>query len=216
MADIQITCPKCSKTVTVSEFTDPANLTCHACGEPLKKPDLLPKQKSKPTAKKAAIEETNAETAQTPEGQGVGGNWQLTQQAAIKKRPKERFHMSPPIWGWVIFVFLGGLMAYLRYFGGFLADNTDMIRTYGPIVVITIHVMIVVKAFRDSVFQGVLCFLVPLYSLYYLFFVADDFYLRGITGGLLIGIGQESAAVFNEEFQRVMKMASDWIGRGGD
>lgn len=215
MADVQITCPKCSTTLTISEFADAGNLVCRSCGEPLKKPES-PKQKSKAAAIKTASAETLQETSQTSEGQSLGGNWQVTQTAARIKRPKQKFHMTPGIWAWVIFIILGGIMAYLRYGGGFLGENTAMIYMYGPIVVATIHLMVVLKSFKDSVFQGVLCLLVPGYSLYYLFLVADDFILRGIAGGIFVGIGQESFKFFLDEAHIIIKMINDWIARGGD
>ncbi len=41
MADIKITCPKCDKTIMVSEFVNTDSFICHFCGEKLKKPESV-------------------------------------------------------------------------------------------------------------------------------------------------------------------------------
>ena len=41
MADIEITCAKCSATTTLSEFADASNLQCRSCGARIEKPGAL-------------------------------------------------------------------------------------------------------------------------------------------------------------------------------
>ncbi|MDD4871656.1 MAG: hypothetical protein PHR77_13950 [Kiritimatiellae bacterium] len=212
MADIELKCPKCSATMVVSEFADHGKLTCHACGEPFVKPDVA-SQNGKPSVRKLTFAKQAPE--QAPEENLKPTKWQISQQAAKEKRPKQGFQMTHLLWSSIIFLLLGGTMAYLRYGGGYLSNNRDLIRLYGPIIIITIHIIILLKAFKDSVFQGVLCLLIPLYSFYYIFSVSDDFYMRAIVGGLLIGIGQDSFFVFNEEIQKLIKVVNDWIASGG-
>lgn len=213
MADIELKCPSCAQALTVSEFVDLDKLTCHTCGSPLKTPAVAADDKPRNAPRKLAIaqqapeEETSQNTEPT--------KWQVSQQAAKDGRVKAKFEMTHLLWSTIIFFILGGTMGYLRYCDGFLAQNTALISLYGPIVVITMHLTIIVKAFKDSVFQGTLCLLVPFYSLYYLFGVSDDFYMRAIVGGLLIGIGQDSFIVFNDEAQHIIKVVNDWIASGG-
>lgn len=212
MADIELKCPKCAKIVTVSEFADLDGINCQACGESLQKtPSTAPKEKSKSSLKLAEIkkeEETSGNTEPT--------KWQISQEAAKKKRPKRKFEMGHLLWSSIIFVIFGGVMGYLRYSpDGFLATNKDLVRMYGPIVLLTLHVVIILAAFKDSVFQGVLCLLIPLYSLYYLYNVSDKFYLRAITAVFLIGLGQDSAMVFSEWSQVAYNYINDFISSGG-
>ena len=212
MADIELKCPKCSKTMTVSEFADVNALTCNACGEPFKKSEDTPikTEKSKHSIKLAAqveVQENSDSNEPT--------KWQISQQAARDNRPKRKFELTHLLWSAILFFVIGGIMGYLRYSGGYLANHTELVRLYGPIIIITIHIFVLLNAFKDSVFQGTLCFLIPFYSLYYLFFVSDNFYLRAIAGGLLIGIGQDSMGVFYEWAQAGYKWADDFISSGG-
>jgi len=212
MADIELKCPKCAKVVTVSEFADHDGMTCSACGEPLKKSGITgQKEKSKPSLKLAV-----AKTEEESSGSTEPTKWQISQEAAKKKQPKRKFEMTHLLWSSVIFLVLGGIMGYLRYSpDGFLATNKDLVRTYGPIILLTLHVIIILTAFKDSVFQGVLCLLIPLYSMYYLFNVSDNFYLRSITAVSLIGLGQDSAIVFSEWSQVGFNYVNDFISSGG-
>jgi len=203
--------------MTVSEFVDIEQMTCNACGEPLKKPETAPAlQKTKPSIKKT-LSLANKEPETKPDESTEPTKWQISQKALKDSRPKEETHSSHLMWSSLIFFILGGVMLYLRYCGGYLSTKSsiDMIRVYGPIAFIIIHIIIIIKAFKDTVFQGVLCMIIPFYSIYYLFAVSDDFYMRAIVGGLMVGIGQDTAMVFNEEIQRTIKSISDWIASGG-
>jgi hypothetical protein len=71
-------------------------------------------------------------------------------------------------------------------------------------------------AFSDTVFQGILCLLVPFYSYYYLFFISDAFMVRAVAGGLLVGIAQDSMFVFQREAIRIITTVNDWIAAGGE
>ena len=103
----------------------------------------------------------------------------------------------------------------LRYTEVFSSELIPRILAFGPYAVIAFHILITLKAFKDSIFHGILCLLVPLYSFYYLFLVSDDFYLRAVTGGILVGVAQDSAVYFNEIAQRVIADVSGWIASGG-
>jgi ribosomal protein S27E len=213
MADIDIKCGKCGTVITVSEFADQSNLVCHKCGEPLKKPDV-PAVKTKPSVKKLSVAEQPAATAVDATSQEPTG-WQVSQEALKASRPRGKGLPTHLIWSLLLFLVLGSVMAYLRFCDGYLAKNIPLIRTYGPITIITFHILILLKAFKDSVFQGILCLLIPLYSFYYLFTVSDDFYMRSVVAGILVGIGWDSGIVFNQWTQAVIKLVNDWIASGG-
>ena len=123
--------------------------------------------------------------------------------------------MRSNIGAWIVFVVLGGAMWYLRYQPFLKPDQLEMMKTYGPFAVIGLHVVITLTAFQDSVFQGILCMLVPFYSLYYVFLVTDAFYLRAVGAALLIGVGVDSALFFQGLANEWIARASDWIASGG-
>jgi hypothetical protein len=63
--------------------------------------------------------------------------------------------------------------------------------------------------------QGILCLFIPGYSFYYLFGVTDEFYLRAIVAGLLVGIGQDAAIQLKEHAGHITGAVNDFISGGG-
>jgi hypothetical protein len=92
---------------------------------------------------------------------------------------------------WLVFLALGALMGWLRYGGGLPAAHMDTWREAAPYVVLFLHTVLVCFAFSDTVFAGILSFLLPPYVYYHLFAVSDQFYLRAVVAGLLVGVGQD-------------------------
>ncbi|MDA0577428.1 MAG: hypothetical protein O3B24_04950 [Verrucomicrobia bacterium] len=116
---------------------------------------------------------------------------------------------------WIIFLLLGGLMWHLRYNNGLSQANIDLLIKLGPYAVLVLHITLILMAFQDSVYQGILCLLVPAYSFYWLFLVSDAFLLRAIVAGLLVGIGQDSIAFYNNWFNAIVEVGKNWIASGG-
>lgn len=212
MADIEIKCPKCSKVVMVSEFADPDSIVCHFCGEKLQKPETV-STKPKPTLRSLKIQEPVPLVGDKTDV--VSEKWRFLKHAGKEKKADRRFRMTYHLAGWIIFIVLGGIMGFLRYEGRYSAAFMGYSKVYGSFVVIAFHILIVLKAFKDSMFQGMLCLLVPLYSFYYLFAVSDDFYMRAVFGGVLVGIAQDSVMVFQNYMIRAYDIISNWIASGG-
>ncbi|MCE9614937.1 MAG: hypothetical protein K8T26_11710 [Lentisphaerae bacterium] len=116
---------------------------------------------------------------------------------------------------WVVFVLVAGLMWYLRYGGGLHGKNLDLLIAYGPYSLLVLHVTLLLMAFQESVYQGILCLLVPLYSFYWLFMLTDAFLLRAVAAGLLVGIGQDSMAFYQDWFNEIVRVGKGWIESGG-
>ena len=116
---------------------------------------------------------------------------------------------------WILFILIGGAAGFARYGGMVPQEYLDYIPKYGPLLVIALHVVILLKAFTDQIFHGILCLLVPPYSLYYLLGISDDFTLRSVVAGLLIGVGQDSFFVFQEFGAAFYDSVSGWIASGG-
>jgi len=116
---------------------------------------------------------------------------------------------------WVIFLALGGAMWAVRY-GHYVPQNyTDMLMKAGPFIVAGIHIILLLMAFQDSVYQGILGLLIPLYTFYWLFVISDSFFFRAIVAGLLVGIGQDSAAFYNALVIEYSASVRTWIESGG-
>lgn len=116
---------------------------------------------------------------------------------------------------WVIFLVLGAAMWAIRY-GHYVPQNyVEMLTKYGPYAVAGIHVILLLMAFQDSVYQGILSLLIPLYTFYWLFVISDSFVFRAIVAGLLVGIGQDSAAFYNALVIEYSGTVRTWIESGG-
>ncbi len=213
MADIQLTCGKCSHVMTVSEFVDESALTCPECGEALIRPIVDSSTKQK---RQVGVSTKSFETQNTGEpnedGSRASDLWPGGKHAPrAPKRAKVRHHL----YGWVLFGVLGSIMAYLR-FGGILPEvYLEMIKLYAVWIGIALHLLTILKAFEDSVFQGILCLLIPFYTLYYILCVTDAVYFRATVCGLLAGVGMDAGMVMQDEFFTVCEFIRAWMAKGG-
>jgi len=211
MADIDLRCPECSQAVTVSEFVDPTSLTCRKCGANLQVPEIVT-PKPKPLLRRAD-EEPEPEPGKRVKPAAQRGN--------VRRRQAKRYSTGSvnvsqnATLAWIIFVILGGGMGYLRYGGSAAGLVLGYSGEYAAVIMLGFHFLIVIKAFAESVFQGVLCLLVPFYSLYYMFMVADDFLMRAVFGGLLVGLGQDWAEVVQGQLATIVSAINDWFESGG-
>lgn len=236
MADIQITCSKCSAKTTVSEFVDGSNLQCRSCGARLEKPGALAAAAATkgegaaefstppPTQPGLRLAKRQREyTAPAGESEDVlkaiaNAQPPPEEETPLELRPEvkpDTRRVSHAAIAAILFVVLGGLMGWLRYGGGLRADYLALAAEYGWIIVMAFHVAIVLKAMTDGMMQGILCLLVPGYSLFYIFAISDDFYLRAVFGALLIGLGQDAAFKLNMYASQVADVAHGFIQRGG-
>jgi hypothetical protein len=117
---------------------------------------------------------------------------------------------------WILFVIIGSAAGVMRYCGVVSPQYVALFPEYGPFLFLAMHVIIILKAFADSVYQGILCLLIPFYSFYYLFLVSDAFYLRAIFGGLLVGIGWDSCQFYQKLLTTWINRTEAWILKGGE
>jgi hypothetical protein len=182
-------------------------------------PEVKPPAKSRLKISKAESPDSEKPKEQTEEDSKSedkehGEEWEFV--GDVKKNQPHKIKdpklkMGNFIWSWVLFLILAPILAYTRY-GGILAENLlEKLQFYGPFVIAVFHFLILGKAFKDSIMQGVLCLFVPFYSFYYLFMVSDDFFLRAVVGGLIAGMGQDSFMVFCEISAKVLKDVKEWI-----
>lgn len=213
MADLQLTCTRCFTVTTVSEFVDDSALVCRSCGAKLVRP-----ARDEATAKKkhkVSAERPGAETNGDAIGYAEGNPAELWPGGRKAPRSRKKGRVVHHWYALALFVVFGGAMGYLRYGGALDAGRMELLHTYAAPAAIVLHLLIVLKAFEDQVFQGILCLLVPFYSLYYLFAVSDAVYIRALVGGVLVGIAQDAAEVIQTEFFRICEFIRAWIARGG-
>jgi hypothetical protein len=218
MADISVTCSGCGAGIQVSEFAD--SVVCRSCG------------RSTPVPKAVAPAPVAGAEVQPGAGSGLrfksGRRTQPKGQAGVdlrdvvghvkKRATRERTGFS---WGgstalaWVAFLVVGGLAVWAR-FGALLSpEHLDLLKRYGPMLALAFHIMVVVRAFEDSVLQGAMCVLLPPYAFYYLFAFCDLFVLRGLYLGVLAGVGLDTFVVVRELAIAVNRSVTTWIMSGG-
>ncbi len=139
----------------------------------------------------------------------------------IKRKTKG---VNQTLWAFLLFGLLGIVTGYIRY-GGDVNLLADMPRIPPTVVerlmyfawagILGLNLVVVLKALSDNMFQGILCLLVPGWSIYYLLLISDNFYLRAIVFGLLIGIGQDGGRQIYDGVAAGMERISAFIDSGG-
>jgi hypothetical protein len=128
-------------------------------------------------------------------------------------RPK-RFIMTNSIVSWILLLVLGGIALYIRFGGWLNVEHIEWIESNGPLILLAIHIYVVFKAFRDSVFQGVLCLLVPFYSIYYALVLSYDYTARALIAASLLGLGWDSLRVIIDQAGTILPAINDWLTSG--
>lgn len=114
----------------------------------------------------------------------------------VKRKKKSLNHL---LYSALLFLVLAAGTGYLRYgiemqLPGSAALNADLIKEalkFAGWGIVLLNLVVVIRAMSDNMFQGLLCLLIPGYSVYYLLLVSDNFYLRAAIFGCLIGIAQD-------------------------
>ena len=105
------------------------------------------------------------------------------------------------VW-WVVFVLLGAGMYVRRYMDVLSTSHLRTLIKVGPYILLVIHIGLVLMAMKDAIFQGILCLLIPGYSFYWLYLIFDNFMVRAIVAGLLVGIGLDSLEFYPGRLQQ--------------
>ena len=224
MADIAVTCPACGNQFRVSEYVDPGKLLCAKCGAAIPPPAPsaaaeIPSGKLRLAAAKPEQAVAPAPAAET----NITQAWMLRRQQHAK-RVSMRHHLSlldrlnSSMWfNWATFLILAGIGCYLRYFDPpmFSGVQTEL-RFWGAMALLACHVTIVISAFSDDVFQGMLCLLIPGYSLYHLFAVSDEYLLRALTAALVMVFGLDAWQYVSAFCMDVYDGVNRWMRAGGD
>jgi len=209
MADVEVTCSKCGKTVTISQFVDRTNLKCRECGTPLEVP-APPEERPKPKVQPPKEKDGNPLFEPPPEP-----TQKELRKAARKRHSKLAGKTNHAIIAAILFVVLGAAAGLLRY-GGLLPPHyLAFWRKEAIFVFLAFHILIVLKAVKESMFQAILALLVPGYSLYFAFFRCDDFYLRAVLAALLIGGGEDAFKVFGQYLKEAIAYV-DYLLRWGE
>jgi hypothetical protein len=203
MPDVTIACPACAKTITVSEFVDLSQLVCRGCGSRFAAP-----------GHDAPEGETLEEDTANEPVVTITPRPPVVVTAQVTAQPRRRFRWTYQIKCWVVF-FCVGIVALVMRYGGILGrDSVETLIEYGPLVVLALHLYVTFRAFRESVVAGVLCLLVPFYSLYYAFWFFEDYMFRAIFAGILLGTGLDTLFVLRDNAGKILPAMDEFLNRG--
>jgi DNA-directed RNA polymerase subunit M/transcription elongation factor TFIIS len=212
MADITIQCPGCGKQLTVSEYVDRSMLTCRSCGTSFAEKEASHASDQDADAVSSAAEHASAQ-GDAPEPSPLNPP-PHTVIARVQQNKTKRFRWTYAATAWTVLGVLSAIALYIRFGGWLSEDDILWIESYGPLILLALHVFVVLKAFRDAVLQGVLCLLIPFYSIYYIMFLSYDYIARAIIGAALMGLGWDSMHVFFREAQAILPAIDEWLNSG--
>jgi hypothetical protein len=244
VADIEITCTSCSKSFSVSEYAKTAGMKCPHCAASLadEAPPTPPPSADKETpslrlagkAEMDSIFEEPVHPDDDPKRKGKkrkgkrtplsvfrmneDGMLDMNERHERKKTAadKRQSVMKSTLFSWLLFIVLGALLFFMRYG----LDGTPHARFEGLLphswmAIALLHVLITISAATNDIMQGILCALIPGYSLLYIFWQSDDFYLRAATAAILIGFGQAGGLQIYAWGATQVDAISAWIASGG-
>jgi hypothetical protein len=134
-----------------------------------------------------------------------------------KKRKANRLHSGTTqyLFSWMLFLVLAAAMGYARYGNRLPLHHVKMMAQFAPIIVAAFYILTVLKAFQDTVYQGILCLLLPPYAVIYLLMISDDFFARAVFAGLMAGLAEDAGRFFYEHGVSIAASINAWIASGG-
>jgi len=150
----------------------------------------------------------------------------LLRKKPLELHPKVRTRrkgVSHTLLSFLLFAVIGAITGYLRYGSEMSLPGSE----YLPVALITdmmeyawggillLNLVVVLKALSDNMFQGILCLLVPGWTVVYLLFISDNFYLRAVFFGCLVGIAQDGSFQLYEIAASAMNAVTNFINSGG-
>lgn len=233
MSDITIVCHSCGNRITVSEFVSAVSLTCMKCKTAVPIPAAKPagRETERPRLNVKAAEDIPPPPPATPPRRkpffGARSKPERTATSlpetfgtvqasmpAIRRRVRQRRYsaFTHKVGPWITFILAAAVLSYLRYWPGALpAERLTLLVHGGVCALLLLHVTIIVFAFGEDPFQGVLCALIPGYTLYYLIAQSDQYLIRAIVLALMIAFGFDTALAIRTGWREFYHAANSWL-----
>lgn len=227
MSDILVKCPDCDHEMSVSEYAEGQDVKCRVCGKLLALPKV---QNTTPLkVKKAGVQErlslrgNDQRDVAPPRPPDVEDVSRASSLEEVYK-PREPERKGHPVLGLLTFLVLAALFLWLQTQ---VQQDQTMLTTYNwfrGIVGGLVYLLVLVVAFEDHLWQGLLSLIFPPYCLYYALGRLDSYVLRSAFFALVVGIGAElyfipEHAALTLAQERVNSMISggeQMIQRAGD
>ncbi len=156
MSDVTVECSRCRRTLTLSEYSLEAGLSCPSCQTP------LPAAASNGRAEALKLKALAAPAASILEREANVLPGTRGKAAEIRRQRRPR-----PLLGLLLFLAVSGAMLAWQWLA---SRNSALIEAYslgryGLLALVWVLVML--EAFQDSNSQGLACLLIPFYILFY-------------------------------------------------
>ena len=226
MADIILTCQSCGGTITISEFVSAEFITCKKCqaqvpvpvretSAPVSQKLMFPREKPPPPPPPppAKAGKKNKEDREPVSSPSMG--YTVRQYLPKPKKRKQSRRVTvfeAKVLPFLLFVVLTAILSWLRFWPGAMgASDLASLTRVGVWAVLLMHLSVTCLAFGDEAFYGILCLIIPGYSLYYLFIQAEQLILRAVMASLMITFGWDTLIALQEVWHEVYVTISIWI-----
>ena len=204
MADVILKCLECGKENKISEYASPETRICASCHHALQIPE---QEKKSARLQMRRIENRQAETltggiADYVLDEKVRREFSHTAADVLSDIHKMRKKVKHPhaFWGYLTFLIASGILIGLQYQ---MKQHPDLIQTY-ELVRIGISaigaILLLIAAFQDNTFQGLLCLFVLPYAIYYVAVRLESYWLRGILLGIIVALCAELYFIPSQAF----------------
>jgi DNA-directed RNA polymerase subunit RPC12/RpoP len=182
MADIKTKCKDCGKEMFVSEYAE--EVVCSNCGSSFR-------VKDDEEEKQIAQEKKDALKARSDYGsEGIPQTLSVNEILVNSLVSKKKNVLQGLYFRAAIACLSVGIVSSICNYTDFLPPSAkSFLETHMPWLFIVLHIFIILAAFKDNVFDGVLSLIIPPYAYYYIFFKSDEYMFKAIFLGLLIGYG---------------------------
>ena len=204
VADIVLKCVACGRENKVSEYASPETLVCASCHHALEMPE--PENKSGKLQMRR-LEGQQAETL-TGEARDNADEEKIRSESAVASaavlgdvhKAREKVNRPHAFWSYLTFLLACGTLVGLQYM---LKQRPDLMETYewARIGFSAIgSILLLVVAFQDSTFQGLLCLFFLPYAIYYAAVRLEIYWIQGIFMGVIIALCAELYFMPNQAF----------------
>ena len=204
MADIVLKCVACGRENKVSEYASSEALVCASCHHALDIPAVETRSGRLHMRK---LESQQAETLTGAARDDVAEKKirresSIASAAVLSNVHKARVKVKNPhaFWSYLTFLIVCGTLVGLQYM---MKQRPELMEAYewariGFSAIAT--VLLLVVAFQDSTFQGLLCIFVLPYAIYYAAVRLEVYWIQGFFMGVIVAICAELYFMPNQAF----------------
>ena len=220
MADITLTCGTCGNRITISEYVEVEFMTCMKCKTKVPVPKKQPEQVVATQLKLApGMRGAPEPAAATPHVgptliEEVRENTPFMKR--MRKRPRRARSIAVLIGAYAVFAALVSGLLYLRFWAPLPPGKHELVINGALWTLAVMHLSVIVAAFTDDIFHGLMCVLIPGYTIYYLFAHVERYFQRAIVAALLLAFGVDAFRLVAGFVHDSYGSMSAWMDRGGD